>query len=143
MEEGFTPVIRAIRKWDPEVRRELRRELRAGGTMIVTGARTLAAAHSKQTPPTVKLRTGIQSRQAEIRIDAGSADVPIAGLLELGNKRGGSKARRFRHPVHGHRDRWVNQDMHPYLAPIVKLRLAAVTKRIGAAVDRANTKVGL
>jgi hypothetical protein len=148
MEEGFSPVIRAIRKWEPEVRKQLRKELRASGQMIVAGSRLLAGAHSTTIPATIKVRTRIQSRKAEIEIRAGSAEVPIAGLFELGNK-GGSKSQaatgrgQFRHPLFGDREQWVNQDMHPFLAPVVKLRIPAVTLRVGAAIDQANEAVGL
>ena len=56
-------------------------------------------------------------------VRAGSADVAIAGLFELGNKGGSRSAastRRgvFRHPVFGHRDiDWPDQPMHPFLRP--------------------------
>lgn len=136
-EEGFAPVIKAIRKWDKEVRNELRRELRASGEMIAAGARLLANAHSSTISPTIKVRTRIQSRKAEVEIKAGAPDVPIAGLFELGNKDGRSRGK-FRHPVFGDRENWVDQKMHPYLGPEVKAKEAAVTERVGRAVDKAN-----
>lgn len=147
MEEGFAPSIHAIAKWDKELRNELRKELRASGEMVAAGARLLADAHSTSISPTIKVRTRIQSRKAEVEIKAGGGKVPIAGLFELGNK--GSKSAsatrggRFRHPVFGNKSNWVDQDMHPYMGPTVKLREAAVTRRIGAAVDKANVTVGL
>jgi hypothetical protein len=148
MEEGFAPVIKAIKKWEPEVRKQLRKELRASGEMIAAGSRLLAGAHSKTIPATIKTRTRIQSRQVIVEIRAGSAEVPIAGLSELGNK-GGSKSQAsagrgtFRHPVWGDRGKWVNQDMHPFLAPVIKLRTPAVTMRVSAAVNQANEAVKL
>ena len=148
MEEGFSPVIKAIKKWEPEVRKQLRKELRASGETIAAGSRLLAGAHSKTIPPTIKTRTRIQSRKVEVEIRAGSADVPIAGLFEFGNK-GGSKSQAstgrgsFRHPVFGDRGKWVNQDMHPYIAPIVKLRIPTVTRRVSDAVNQANEAVKL
>jgi hypothetical protein len=143
MEEGFAPTIKAIKKWDKTIRNELRRELRASGEMIAVGSRLLAGAHSTTIPATIKTRTRIQSRKAEVEIRAGSPDVPIAGLFELGNKRGGKSATKFRHPVFGDREKWVDQDMHPFVAPVVKLREAAVTQRVSAAVDKANETIGL
>ncbi len=150
MEEGFAPVVKAIKKWDKEVRTELRKELRASGEMIASGSRLLASAHSKEIASTIKVRTGIQSRQATVEIRAGSQEVPEAGLFELGNKKSKPGARTFRHPVfarkgsHGAKDaQWVNQEMHPFLAPIIKLRQAAVTKRVEAAVQRATETVRL
>ena len=160
MEEGFAPVIKAIKKWEPEVRKQLRKELQASGNMIAAGSRLLAGAHSTTIPATIKVRTRIQSRKVEVEIRAGSAEVPIAGLYELGNK-GSGKSETFRHPVFAREGSragkhkgpfgitrsdkapWVNQKRHPFLSPIIKLRTAAVTKRVGAAVEAANEAVDL
>lgn len=146
-EEGFRPVIKSIRKWDKDIRTQLRKELRGAGNMIADGARILASEHSGKIAGTIKVRTRIQTQKAEVEIKAGSADVPEAGLFELGNK-GGSKSQaatrrgEFRHPVFGDRENWVNQAMHPFLAPTVKMKLPAATKRIEAAVDGANETIG-
>ncbi len=151
MDEGFRPTIKAIKKWDPQVRKQLRSDLKGVGNSIASGARTVASAHSKTIPGTIKVRTRIQSRKAEVEIIAGSAEVPIAGLFELGNKGGGSaaKGRKFRHPIFGDWDVQFTgkdpreQDMHPYLAPVVKLRQNYATRVIGEAVEKANTEVFL
>ena len=149
-DEGFRPTLRAIERWDAARRNELRKELRASGEMIASGARLLAAAHSKETPPTIKVRTRIDSKQVTVEIHAGAPDVPIGGLLEMGNKRGGKHATKFRHPVFAPKGSrgdssvpWVDQPMHPYLAPMVKARRAAVTKRISAAVSKSVKEVHL
>lgn len=149
-DEGFRPVVRAIRKWDTEVRKELRSELKGAGEMIASGARLLADAHSKTAGDTIKVRTGIQSKKVEVKVKAGSPDVPIAGLLEEGNRKQRARGK-FRHPVFARggatggqwKGDWVDQDMHPYLAPVVKLRQAAVVKRVEAAVQRSIDTVKL
>ncbi len=160
MEEGFAPTIRAIKKWQPEVRKELRHELKGAGEMIAGGARLLADAHSKTAGATIKVRSGVQSKKVEVKVQAGSPDVPIAGLLEEGNrkKRADPNARgprksvgapKFSHPVFANvgggqwKGAWAEQAMHPYLAPIVKLRQAAVAKRVRAAVQRSIDTVKL
>jgi hypothetical protein len=142
MEEGFKPTIRAIKKWDREVRKELRSELKGAGEMIASDARQRADAVSKTAGKTIKVRTGITSRQVEVKVLAGSPDVPIAGLLELGNKGGRSKGK-FRHPVFGDRGNWQDQPMHPYVAPAVAHREGDVKKRVEAAVARSIDTVKL
>lgn len=44
------------------------------------------------------------------------AGTTIGRLMERGNTGGKSDATTFRHPTFGH-DPWVDQDMHPFLAP--------------------------
>lgn len=141
-EEGFAVVLKAINKWDSKLRTELRKELRAAGEEIADEARARAGMYSKSIPPTIKVRTSIQSRQAEIRIKAGSAQVPLAGLFELGNKGGKAHGGKFRHPVFGDTSTWASQRMHPFLAPAVKRHEATVLARVGKAVDAANETIG-
>jgi hypothetical protein len=141
-EEGFAPKIRAIKRWQPEVRKELIKELRAAGEMIAGGARLLADAHSTKISATIKVRTRTATKKAEVEIKAGNQEVPEAGLLELGNK-GSRNKEKFRHPVFGDKSHWVEQPMHPYLAPAVKRRKGDVAKRIKAAVVNASTNVRL
>lgn len=142
MDEGFKPHLRALKRWQPEVRKELRTELKASAELIAGGARRRADQHSKKTAGTIKVRTEIRSKGVGVQIRAGSSAVPEAGLLELGN-RGGRKKGSFRHPVFGDRGTWVEQKMYPYLAPEAKHRLSEVTKRIKAAVARASETVKL
>lgn len=144
-EEGFAPVIHAISRWDRDIRNALRKELRAAGTIVSEDARSRASARSKTIPGTIKTRTRIQSRQVQVEIRAGSAEVPIAGLFELGNRgkkpKGG--AREFRHPVFGDKENWTHQKMYPYLRPAVYTKRREVTKRIRIAVNKANVGIRL
>ena len=116
MEEGFTPTIRAIKKWDAAVRKELRAEIRGAMNEIADGAR--ARGDSEKIAGTVKTRTRIESKQVVGEVHAGSSAVPEAGLRELGNK-GSHDREKFRHPVFGDRGNWVSQKMHRFVAPAV------------------------
>lgn len=131
----FKDAVKALRKAEPILQRELRRELRAAGMIVAVEARAIASKSSKTIPPTIKVRTA----GATVAIIAGGADAPVAALFELGNTgdRRSSEAAgsgTFRHPVFG-RDAWVEQDMHRFLAPAALANLKRVDARIFAALD--------
>ncbi len=148
-ETGAKACIRAIRKWEPETRRQLRKEMRKVGDEIAAAAKALAAQYSTTIPGTIKVGTRIGSQDVTIIIKAGSASVPIAGLFEHGNKGRAGRKVKFRHPVFGRGshgtavETWVNQQMHPYLAPAIYLKLPAVTGRIESAVEKATKELDL
>lgn len=140
-DEGFSAEIKQIKTWDKTVRTELRKELRTVGTSIAAGSRTLASAHSKSIPPTIRVRTRTGARKAQIEITAGSGDVPLAGLYEFGNKGRKAKAGKFRHPVFGDPSTWVSQQRWRFLSPIIHLRHAYATKKVEEAVKKANETI--
>lgn len=53
----------------------------------------------------------------------------------------GVKNMRWRHPVHGHEDRWVSQPSHRYFAPAVMPRIAGVRAACLAAVAATAAEV--
>jgi hypothetical protein len=135
----FRAAARALRKAQPKVALELRKQLRVAGQIVADDAKQEIAKVSTRIPPTVKVRISLTS----VSVVAGGGGVPTAGLFELGNHGGrksaaASRAGRFRHPVHGNRQAWVNQPMHPFLAPAAQrnaLKLdAAVTRALDAAM---------
>lgn len=103
-----------LRAAAPELSTELRIQLRAAGEVVAADARTRAEAASKTIPPSIKVRVS----GLTVSVVAGGNGVPLAGLMELGNKGGRSGATTFKHPVFG---TWVTstppQNMHPYLGP--------------------------
>lgn len=82
------------------------------------------------------------SDAAQKRLEKQAQGVVIAGLFELGNT-GGSKSAsasesgRFRHPVFGS-DKWVDQPMHPFLAPAAEKNAAVIEERVVGALDEAT-----
>jgi hypothetical protein len=134
----FKDVVKVLRKAQPEAHKQLRRRLRKAGEIVAVAARELASEHSEKIPPTVKVRTA----GATVAVIAGGKDAAIAPLFELGNT-GGSKsaaaARRdkFRHPVYGNRQVWVDQDMHPFIAPAAAAHMLAVERDVVGALDDA------
>jgi len=141
--KGVRPTVVALKKWEPEARRELRRALRAAGMEVVSEARARVAPFSRKTPPTIRTGTRIRSFEVEVAVRAGRPGVEIATLLEKGNK-GGKSEEFFKHPVWGHRDRpWAKQAMHPYLGPAFRAKQATFLQRIVEALDAATVKLDL
>lgn len=123
-------LIRALRTASPQLVKDLRTDLKAGGELVADEARRIASEVSTSTPPTIKTRVS----GAKVSIIAGSNDVPIAGLLEEGNSKGGGSGF-FRHPVFGDKDVWADQKMHPYLVTAVHNKEDAVVEAVTAALD--------
>ena len=123
---AFRDVAKALRFAGGEAPKNLRRSLRAAGEIVAVEAKSIASEHSSSIPPTIKVRvTG-----ATVSVVAGNANVPLAGLYELGNyrvshgvthNRGGDS---FRHPVFvakkdlpGPDGSWVDQPSWQFLKP--------------------------
>lgn len=131
----FKNVIRVLRKEQPELAKQVRKQLRVAGEIVAAEARRNAAEFSKTIPPTIKVRTA----GATVAVIAGGAKAPAASLFELGNT-GGSKSAtaslggRFRHPVFGDRDVWVETPSRPYIRPSIAKDIEAVASAVAEAV---------
>jgi hypothetical protein len=136
---GMRKLTRDLRGFKPS--KELHKALRAAGLMIAEDAKEIAGEVSTSVPPTVKVRVS----KTKISVVAGNEDVPLAGLLELGNKgknrkqQTASSTGEFRHPVWGDRDEveWVAQPMHPYLLKAAVKNYKNIESLEGAAVAKA------
>lgn len=140
----FRAVARALRRASPALARDLRHNLRKAGDVVAQEARQIAGQHSTSIPPTIRVRTS----GASVSVVAGGGSkgtepAAIAGLFELGNTRGRGRAQvadpsgKFRHPVYGHRNRWADQSMHPFLAPAGERKRPAVEALVEKALDEA------
>jgi predicted Ser/Thr protein kinase len=123
--------------------KELHKALRVAGQLIADDAKAIIGEHSKSIPGTIKVRVS----KTKISVIASGAENAIAGLLELGNKgRGKSQAAarsgRFRHPVYGNRDNWVDQPMHPFLLPAAQRNERNIEALEGKAVAAAFREQG-
>ena len=111
-------------------------QLIAAGEIVATEARAIASEHSEKIPPSIKT----QVRGATIAVVAGQG-VPLAALYEVGNAGRGSRSvwqastTTFKHPVHGHRDRWVTQTGYPALKPAADKMMPEVMAAVGKVAD--------
>lgn len=134
----FHDLAKALRKAAPQTNRALKRRLRRGGEIVAIEARSIASEHSTSIPPTIKVRT----LGATVAVIAGGSGVPIAALMELGNtgdakSATASRSGKFRHPVYGNREVWVDQPMHRYLAPAAELHMVEVEREVVGALEEA------
>ena len=109
----------------------MRQGLRAAGEIVAADARVRAEEASKTIPPSIKVRVA----STTVAVVAGGPGVPLAGLMEIGNKKSAKGATTFRHPVFGNRTRWVDQPMHPYLAPAGRAHEAEVERAVADVID--------
>src|SRR5215471_13944858 len=114
-----------------------KKALRQAGELIAADARVLVSPYSRTVPPSIKVRL----RKTSIIIQAGGANVPMGGLLEMGNRSRSRSRSRFRHPVFGH-DVWVEQDMHPYLLKATEKNMRPIEHFEGQIVAEAFREAG-
>ncbi len=126
----FAEFARTLRKAAPELNKALRLRLRSAGEIVADEARTRILPFSSSVPPSIKVRTA----GAGVSVIAGGPKAPLGGLFELGNRgsRGGDV---WKHPVFGHRAVWVEQAMHPYLAPALEAKIPDVEVAVNEALD--------
>lgn len=131
----FAKFAKALRRAAPKLTRELRGNLRKAGEVVANEARVKAANASVTIPPTIKVRVS----GATVAVVAGGAGVPLAGLMEVGNKGSRMSGGTFRHPVFGN-DVWVTQPTHPYLFPALDENIEAAMVLVTEALDLAITE---
>lgn len=120
-------ISRELRRMDnKEVTKRFRKELRAAVTPLVpvvrasirsipsrTGDGSLRAAMSRAVR--VEVRTTGRDAGAAIRVDGRKMPAHMKSLPSMVEGR-----KRWRHPVFGHRDRWVQQPAKPYFYKVVR-----------------------
>jgi hypothetical protein len=141
-----------FRGWNPD--KQLKRALRLAGEMVAEDAKVIVKQpvhfHGKTqrgsttVPDTIKVRIS----KTRLSVVAGGPEVPLGGLLEMGNRgkqksAAASKRGEFRHPVFeksGQSGNWkqgVAQSMNPYLLPAAERNTKKIEALEGAAVAKA------
>lgn len=129
---GFKEFTRAIAEAVPlALRTRLLVAFGEVGKLVAEDAAQRISPYSTNVADSIKVRiSGISS----VRVVAGGSTLPIAGLLEVGNAKSRSTTS-FRHPVFGNRDVWVDQAMHPYLAPALHAKEDQIQILVEDALD--------
>ncbi len=129
----FKKLTRDLKAFKPD--KQIKKNLRQAGLLIADDAKALVDPYSTTVGPSIRVRI----RKTSVSILAGGANVPMAGLLEMGNRKG--RGDRFRHPVFG-TDVWVDQPKHPYLLRATMKNLRSIEHFEGAIVADAFKEVG-
>lgn len=113
---------------------ELRPGLRKAGEVVRDEARRNAA-WSKRIPAATRVSVGFSKRNPGVAIQVNKKRAPHARPFEHGGALG-----TFRHPVFGHRDRWVSQRARPFLHSALESKGDEAAKQIEQVVDRVIRK---
>jgi hypothetical protein len=124
--KALSRLARDLRLASPEVWKATRVALKAAGEIVAADARQRAS-FSSRIPASIKVRV---TSGGQVKVVAGGVQAEDAAPLE--NK---GRAGRFRHPVYGDRENWVEQPARPFLAPA----LAAHQDEVAEAIENAVT----
>lgn len=119
-----------------ELRKKLRPALKAAAEPIVQDAKSRAA-WSSRIPRAITLSVRFAKRDPGVSMRVRSAVAPHGRVYE--GIRGNAT---FRHPTHGHRDRWVAQETRSYLAPAAEAGMDGALAATVEAVDQVAREQG-
>lgn len=129
-------LIRDLGKLPPEIRKELRKPLRAAGMKALTAARA-DASWSTRIPAATRLSVSFAKKRPGVALVVNKTRAPHARAYEhLGS------AGTFRHPLFGDRKTWVTQRAKPFLFPAAKAVFEQMDADIAQAVDAVARKHG-
>lgn len=130
-------IIADLGKIPKELRREARPAIKRAAEPIAADARRRAS-WSKRIPKAIRISPRLSRKQQGVAIRVDSKKAPHARAYEGISGRGDT----FRHPVHGNREKWVEQKTRPFLAPAAKGRTSDVRKAVDGAIADAARKTG-
>lgn len=136
MADEVRRLIDDIGKIPKELRIQLRPGLRKVGQIVRDDARRNAS-WSKRIPPATRVSVGFTERNPGVAVQVNKNRAPHARPFEHGDRPG-----LFRHPVFGHRDRWVSQRARPFLARAAAANADEAERQIADVVDRVTREAG-
>jgi len=129
-------LIRDLGKIPDDLKRKLRPRLRIAGRLVADQAK-LNASWSTRIPGATKVSVSFTLRRPGVAVVVDKNKAPHARPFEHGGNPGD-----FRHPVFGHRDRWVSQPARPFLAPAFEAKRDAAAQQVEDAVDASTRDAG-
>jgi hypothetical protein len=131
--DAFKVFQRELRKVEPEMAKELKKELRAVVETHVVPAAKANAGWSSRIPGAIKPQVLAKGMGVRVAAKQAPHGRPFEGL------RGNSS---FRHPVFGNRNVWVSQRTLPFLWPAVDANQEKAAQAALKAVDAAGRAAG-
>jgi hypothetical protein len=132
--DGYSQLLRGLKKLAPEVDKNLRKELRGLAAGVASDAKANAS-WSDRIPPAI----GVSVTNKGVGVRVARKRAPHGSLFERGS-RGNRGA--IRHPVFGS-DTWVSQPTRPFLQPAVDSRRDDLLRDAEAALRKAVRQAGL
>ena len=132
----FSQLARDLYRMPPAIKRQLRRKFEQAGQAALSDAKSRAS-WSHRIPAAISGKPQLSTDTVGYTLRASVASAPHARVYE-GMGQGGS----FRHPVYGHRDRWVTAATRPYLWPAVRGRVNDITAAANDALENAARECG-
>lgn len=129
----FARFQRDLKRLDPELKKQLNKELRGFLRQLVIPDAKSNASWSSRIPGAIRPR--VTTRRVGLRVAAKRA--PHARPFE-----GISQGATFRHPVFGNRNVWVPQSARPFLKPAVEENRDEFMDAAGKALDEAAQQTG-
>lgn len=133
--DGYTQLLRKLKRLAPETNKELRKELRSLSDEVAQDARTNAG-WSNRIPAAIGVT--VTNKGAGVKVSRKKA--PHGSLFERGNA-GARSAASFRHPVFG-QNVYVSQPTRPFIQPAVDAREPELVTRAEQALRDAVRKAG-
>lgn len=134
--EAIRALTKSLGKIEPELRKKLRPALKTAAEPIVADAK-VRANWSARIPRAITLSIRFAKRDPGVSMRVRRAIAPHGRTYEgiTGNAT-------FRHPVHGHRDRWVTQQTRSFLVPAAEAGMDGALAATVAAVDQTAREQG-
>lgn len=136
MADEIRRLIDDLGKIPKELKVQLRPGLRKAGEAVRDQARANAS-WSRRIPAATRVSVGFTKRNPGVSVQVTRSRAPHARPLEHGGLPGS-----FRHPVFGHRDRWVSQRARPFLARAAEQKAPQAERDIADVVDRVTREAG-
>lgn len=133
---------------DKELAKQFRRELRAVAGPFVPAVRSSIMAIPVKGTKSTGLR-GRLSKAVTLRVRTSGKDAQVSILMSTARMPSGQKSlpagmegtKRWRHPVFGDPDVWVQQDPHPYFFPVVRPMGTAARGAVNRVVSKITRQI--
>lgn len=126
-----------LQKAGKEIQPTIRKTVQEAA-QVTTDEMKSRASWSSRIPGAISTKVSFAQRGAGITIRVNRRAAPHARPFE-GLQAGASRGQ-FRHPVFGHRDRWVSQATRPFFRPAIEATRAEFVSRLETALIRTLPK---
>jgi len=128
-----------LRQIPDDLRTATRTAIRTAATPLAARARQNAA-WSTRIPRAIRVGTSFAGKNAGVTLRVALRTAPHGRAYE--DLSGASRNGTFRHPVFGHRDRWVTQKTRPFIGPAVSAGRDQTLRDVDEAITTVLARAG-